>query len=225
MESPARGVRFIHGGIRSEAAGIAEAAATLDPHNGDQVARLKDRLAFLRKVAKTHNDNEEAVIYNALDAKRPQLTVPYRLDHQAADSAIAEAEETLLRLHGAEDRSARAELARLLARQTAALSAITALYIGKEEQHLVPLQEQYFTVEEQAANGGRVVGSFGPQLLVQVMVWLLRMQTVDEREDMLRTLTVMPPAQFAALAGWSKAGLPADEWAELVRRVPQLASV
>ena len=58
------------------------------------------------------------------------------------------------------------------------------------------------------------------------MPWLLRMQTADERAEMFRDgLRGMPPQFLAALAGWGKAGLPADEWAELVRRVPELAGV
>ncbi len=52
---------------------------------------------------------------------------------------------------------------------------------------------------------------------------MLHALTEEEREDFLRDMmAVMPPAQFAAVAGWIRAGLPADEWQGLTGHVVEL---
>src|SRR5688572_16665384 len=118
METPVRGVRFIHRAILAEAGQI-EASAS-----AGRSADVAQRLPFFERVLHLHNTGEEVGLFPDIDAKAPDVVPAYFLDHR---------EEKVL---FANLRDACASGGPNLVRAAAAFAAHLRLHIKKEEELL-----------------------------------------------------------------------------------------
>ncbi|MBN1560819.1 hemerythrin domain-containing protein [candidate division KSB1 bacterium] len=225
MSAPMNGFRYIHKAIRHEL----DALETLTGHrseNGPELSGLADRLGFLRKVVKLHAAGEEEILYPALDSQVPRVTRSYSLDHQFEESSFDTIEATLTSLQSAPQGAKPRDLAWQLHRQVIGLNATLSLHIWKEEEQLLPLLDEYFGLAEQGAMAGQIVGHIPPEMMRPLLPWMLVALMADEQEDLLRTVMgTVPPEPFRALSAGVKARLPRADWAELTKRLPELASV
>lgn len=216
--SPITGLRFIHLGILAEAQAI-ENLAQADPPDFAQIA---DRVTMLDRVALVHTDGEAEVMFPQLGKKVEHVSAGYLLDHEEERETFAELGELLTRAT-----AGRADAATVgrIRRQTIALSAHLASHIHKEDQLITPLIGANFTPEEQGQMIAQMVGKIPPADLPIALPWLFSRLSIDDRlayaNEVMRN---MPPPVQAAARGWIRGGLPADEWAELTRRLPEWAS-
>jgi zinc finger-like protein len=192
MESPVRGLRFIHEAINREAADLEERAKTgpLDPA----------RVAFFKKVLHIHAKGEELALFPAVDERVKNVVAPYLLDHR-------EEEELLAQLDGADYLRAAYKLAEHL-----------RLHIKKENEILTPLLERLLTPPEQAQHVAQMMSVFTPQDMAEVLPWMITWLTPDDRRAYLAILDrAMPPERVAGVVGMLRGKLAPEVWQSLGR--------
>lgn len=222
MESPARSIRFIHRAIQTEIDALDKAVDRLAAGESDDTAELARRFDFFYRVVKAHEDGEEDTFFPALDQHVYPVSAPYLLDHRVDQRHIHEVIASFGRLIDGVDGRARGEILRQMSRLTLIINAATAVHIQKEEEMLVPLVEQNFSIEEQEDIARRAIGHFPPELLQQTLPWLVLSLPPDDQEAFLRMLmSTVPPDAFQAMSGLLSTSLPPNEWAEIVRRLPE----
>ena len=192
METPVRGIRFIHEAINREAADLEERAKAgpLDPA----------RVAFFKKVLHIHAKGEEVGLFPVVEERAKDVVPPYLLDHR-------EEEEILAQLDGPDYLRAAHRLAEHL-----------RLHIKKENEIFTPLFERLFTIPEQAQHVGKMMSVFTPQDMAEILPWMLTWLTPDDRRAYLAILDkAMPPDRVAGILGMLKAKLAPDVWQSLGR--------
>jgi hemerythrin-like domain-containing protein len=205
MESPLRGVRFIHKALQHEARAIDQAAR--DP--ASDPAALVGRVAFFHRISKIHHASEEGSIFPDLEARRPGIAATFLVDH-AEDVPLLE-EITRLAKSGARQE---------LAQKTAILKDTLRIHVKKEEEILVPLAESIFTPAEQVAQVGKMMSAFPAQDMKEIMPWLVGALELDDRVAYVGMVKhAMPPDRFEVVAGWLKESLGADAWSAIVGRL------
>ena len=125
------------------------------------------------------------------------------------------------RASGTGDRKVQADK---LYRQCVALNEHMRLHIAKENELLLPKLEAEFDFEEQAGIAGAMAGLVDPQLMGQMVGWMYRGQTTQDREGMVRFLMKILPAEPLAGITGMLAGIDGDAWADVVRRIPELSA-
>lgn len=218
------GIRFFHSAIRNEAQGIGELARSLDAADEAQVTNLVDRFRDFRLVMKDHEATEEEILFPALDEKMPQVAQAYVLDHRAGESRLNEMDALMTDIQNATTAEERARLVAALQREAAVLEATLVTHMAKEEEHVVPLLEECCSLEEQgvlvdrmSAQGQTEHGRYG-------LTWTFRALSIDDREGLLRMFQErMPVGPFRGIAQGLGRALPPEDWAELARRIPELA--
>jgi hypothetical protein len=200
METPVRGVRFIHRAILAEAGKI-EAAAS-----AGRSADVAQRLDFFERVLHLHNTGEELGLFPDIDAKAPDVIPAYLLDHREEKGLYANL------------RDACAGGGPALVRAASALANHLRLHIKKEEELIVPLVERLFSIPEQGAQVGKMLGQFSPADLGQILPWMITSLEVDDRRAYLGLMEkALPPERFAGALGMVKAGVTPEVWATLQR--------
>jgi hemerythrin-like domain-containing protein len=224
MESPISSVRYIHRAIRTEAESLEDAVAQLRRDDGARAAGLARRFDFLYGFVKSHEDGEEDALFPVMDERIYPVSAPYLLDHRTGQRDMREIAESFDRLSTVEDAGERAWVLRRLSRQAIVVSSAMALHIRKEEDILVPLIEQHFSIEEQKGIVNQAVAHFTPEQQQRGFPWIMKALTPQEQEDYLRMLMQeMPPEVFRALTRWISDGVPPMQWEEIVRRIPEAA--
>ena len=162
MGSPISSVRYIHKAIRTELEALEESVTRLDPEDGTRAADLARRFAFLYGNVKTHEDGEEDALLPLMDSRIYPVSAPYLLDHRVDQLHMQSIRESFDQLAGSRDADERAQPLRHLRRQAIVVSSAMALHIRKEEDILVPLIEQHFSVDEQKAIVNQAMAHFTP---------------------------------------------------------------
>jgi zinc finger-like protein len=200
METPIRGSRFIHKAILVEAGELEVAAAE------GRGAAVAERLPFFERVLHLHNTGEEVGVFPEIDARMPDIVPAYLLDHR---------EEKVL---FANLREACAAGGPNLAGAAAACATHLRLHIKKEEELIVPLVERLFSIPEQAAQVGKMLGVFPPADMAQVLPWMITSLEMGDRRAYLGLMEkALPPDRFAGVLGIVKAGVAPEIWASLGR--------
>jgi hemerythrin-like domain-containing protein len=226
MGSPMNGMRYAHKTIRKELAAMEAAAGMLGAMDVGDAARLAERVALFKLAIKGHNAGEEAVLWPAIDAIFPQISIPYTLDHRADDETIESIERLLSEYRAAGSDALRHDVAGRVHRQMIALNVSISHHATKEDNHLVPLVEDQFSLEQQhALDGG--MGAHSPgELMGQIVPMMVRALDPEEQVDYVGKMArTMPPEVFRAAAGWIKAGVNTEVWTALIGRVPELGAV
>jgi iron-sulfur cluster repair protein YtfE (RIC family) len=224
MESPAKSIRFIHKAIQTEIDALDKAVDRLAASESDDTAELARRFDFFYRVVKAHEDGEEDTFFPALDLRVYPASAPYLLDHQVDQRHIREVIQSFGRPVENPNGAARGETLRQMSRLTIMIDAATSMHIQKEEEILVPLVEQHFSVEEQEDIARRAIGHFPPDLMQQALPWMVLSLPPDDQAAFLRMLMhTVPPDAFPAMSGLLSTSLPPNQWAEIVRRLPEAA--
>jgi Hemerythrin HHE cation binding domain len=200
METPVRGIRFIHRAILAEVDKIESEAV-----EGRSTA-VAERLPFFERVLHLHNTGEEVGLFPDIEARAADVVPAYLLDHR---------EEKLL---FASLRDACARGGPNLVRAASAVAAHLRLHIKKEEELIVPLVERLFSIPEQGAQVGKMLAQFSPADMGQLLPWMITALEVDDRRAYLGLLEkVLPPDRLAGALATVKGGVTPEVWASLGR--------
>ncbi len=223
MAGPMQMYLYVHDAILREVADLEVAAKELNRDDGDEIAALAERMSWFNTAAKKHELTEEEVLFPALNERIAFVAETFFYDHDDFDDHVfVGIEEAFTGLGTADGNGARKEHARRLWRESVALHEHMRLHISKENELLIPHLEDEFDVEEQAEIAGAMAGLVEPELMGQLVAFMYRGQSPDDREGMIRFLgNILPDDVYAGLTGML-AGLGDAEWAEMQRRIPEL---
>ena len=211
MAQPLDAVMAFHNAFRRDMAGIdaaALAAARGTPGLEPAIARFR----FCNEVLDWHAHGEELAIFPALEAVAPQVAWAYERDHRGLDAAF-----------NALDAAFSAHDALETARASAAFKFHLDHHLAKEDAHVYRLIRERVSMPDQGKAVGVMSSTVPQERFPEVIAWMFPLMGDDDRENMTRIWQmVMPPPVFAGAAQLIRVAIP-DGWAELVRRIPELA--
>lgn len=211
MPGPIDAVMAIHNAFRRDMS-LVDAAA-LDAARGKPgLEATVERFRFFNEVLDWHAHGEEIAIFPALEAVAPSVAEAYEKDHRALDAAFV----TLSNAVSARD-------ALQTARATAAFKFHLDVHLHKEDTHLYRLIKERVAVPDQGRAVGVMASEVPADRFPEFVAWLYPLMGADDRENMTRIWqTVMPPEAFAGATALVEQAI-GDDWAELARRIPELA--
>ena len=211
MAGPIDAVVAIHNAFRNDMSLID--AAALDSARGKPgLEATVERFRFFNEVLEWHAHGEELAIFPALEAVAPSVAEAYEKDHRALDAAF-------LALNNAV--SARDALE--TARATAAFKYYLDVHLMKEDTHLYRLIRERVAVPDQGQAVGVMASTVPQDRFPEFVAWMFPLLGIDDRENMTRIWQmVMPADAFVGATALVEQAI-GDEWAELARRIPELA--
>jgi hypothetical protein len=211
MTGPIDAVRAIHNAFRNDIRLIDDAA--LDAARGRPgLEATVERFQFLNEVLEWHAHGEEIAMFPALEAVAPCVAEAYERDHRVLDAAFVELSNAV---------TARDPLE--TARATKAFRFYLDAHLDKEDGHLYRLIQERLPVADQGQAVGIMAAEVPEDRFPELVAWLFPLMGHDDRENMTRIwLHVMPPDAFAGATKMVEAAI-GDDWAELSRRIPELA--
>ena len=184
-----------------------------------------DKFRFFRRVLEFHEQSEDRDVFPPLEERYGHVADTYEYDHRRQQALYARIESALRDLGAPQpDRGA---LLDQLRRESVAFATAMELHVAKENELLYPLYDQLFSPEEQTAMSARAMQENPPpaDLMPQIVPWMFRLQSVEDREDLARFyLTMFPPEGRPGLVKMMSSGVTPNEWSDIVRRVPELAA-
>jgi len=179
---------------------------------GIDINNILNRLHITGELLDYHARGEEAAVFPAVEKVAPLVARAYLLDHRELDIMVAGLEAM---------RTAPTALA--VTRATAVLHAHLRIHLNKEDSHLYPILRERTTEDEQKSIVGIMASKIPPEKTPTLVQWLLPLLGHDDRAIVAKGwMTLMPPPVFAGIKPLMKETLPQDDWAELVRRIPEL---
>jgi len=211
MAGPIDAVVAIHNAFRNDMSLID--AAALDSARGKPgLEATVERFRFMNEVLEWHAHGEEIAIFPALEAVAPSIAEAYEKDHRALDAAF-------LALNNAVSTRDALETARA----TAAFKYYLDVHLMKEDTHLYRLIRERVAVPDQGQAVGIMAGTVPHDRFPELVAWMFPLLGHDDRENMTRIWQMVMPAEaFAGATALVEQAI-GDEWAELARRIPELA--
>jgi hypothetical protein len=211
MPGPIDAVVAIHNAFRADIADI-DAAALAVARGNPGLARKVERFRFLNEVLVWHARGEELAIFPALEEVAPLVAEAYEKDHRGLDRAF-DALNNAVSVGDAVE----------TARATAAFRFHLDLHLAKEDTHLYRIIRERVSVPDQGKAVGIMAGGIPPERNPEFIAWMFPLLGGDDRENMTRVWRmVMPEEVFAGAIQLVRQTL-GDGWAELTRRIPELA--
>jgi len=212
MAGPIDAVRAIHNAFRQDITLID--AAALDAARGKPgLESTVERFRFFNEVLEWHAHGEEMAIFPALEEVAPSVAEAYEKDHRGLDAAFDALSKTV---------SARDPLE--TARATAAFRFHLDLHLAKEDTHLYRIIKERVSVPDQGKAVGIMAGGVPADRHPEFVAWLYPLMGDDDRENMTRIWQMaMPPEAFAGSIQLVHQAI-GDGWAEMTRRIPDLAA-
>jgi hypothetical protein len=210
--------REIHKGIRHALFTTTLRAGSLDVADGDEVERLLDVHRDLLHLMHVHHEHEDVFVEPLLVAHAPRLAEEVSAQHGDIEAGIAHQEVLAHRLAtvGAPGRSGAALRLHL------DLSRLTSEYLAHqlvEETVAMPALRAAVPTEELLALDLQIRSTIPPDEMVRAMVHMLPAMNLEERVDMLGGMAMAPPEVFATFRDAARAILPADQFAQVARRI------
>jgi hypothetical protein len=211
MTGPIDAVVAIHNAFRADIADI-DAAALAVARGNPGLAPKVERFRFLNEVLVWHAHGEELAIFPALEEVAPLVAEAYEKDHRGLDRAF-DALNNAVSVGDAVE----------TARATAAFRFHLDLHLAKEDTHLYRIIRERVSVPDQGKAVGIMAGGIPPERNPEFIAWMFPLLGGDDRENMTRVWRmVMPEEVFAGAIQLVRQTL-GDGWAELTRRIPELA--
>jgi hemerythrin-like domain-containing protein len=210
MATPLDAITVIHRAFRLDMYAIDNAAYKAATGEGN-LSTAMDRLRFFSEILLWHAEAEEEAVFPGMDRVAPLVTRAYSIDHRELDTMT----EDLAKMSVASDTL-------IAARATAALTAHLKIHLDKEDAHLYPILRERILADEQASIVGTMAQKIPPDRMPEVVRWMFPLLGHDDRETMTRVwMALMPEQVFAAIKGLIRDAV-AEDWAELVHRIPEL---
>ena len=212
MVGPIDAVVAIHNAFRADIVAIDEAALAA-ARGAPGLAATVERFRFFNEVLEWHAHGEEIAIFPALEEVAPSVAEAYEKDHRGLDAAFDALSKAV---------SARDPLE--TARATAAFRFHLDLHLAKEDTHLYRIIKERVSVADQGKAVGVMAGAVPADRQPEFVAWLYPLMGDDDRENMTRIWQMaMPPEAFAGSIQLVHQAI-GDGWAELTRRIPELAA-
>src|SRR4051812_32084732 len=212
MAGPIDAVRAIHNAFRQDIKLID--AAALDAARGKPgLESTVERFRFFNEVLEWHAHGEELAIFPALEEVAPLVAEAYERDHRGLDLVFDTLSNAV---------SVRDELE--TARATAAFKFHLDIHLDKEDTHLYRIIRERVSVPDQGKAVGVMASGIPEDRVPEFVAWMFPLLGGDDRENMTRVWQmVMPPDVFAGAIGLVQQAI-GDDYAELNRRIPELAA-
>lgn len=222
MSGPMQMYLYVHDAILREVDEFEEQAKELNRDSAEEISAFAERMSWFNRMIKVHEHAEEEVLFPALEARHPFVAETYTFDHDDSDVYVFRDLHRALKGLGQEENGARGDHARLLWRQAVALHEHMRLHITKENELLLPKVEAEFDLSEQAELAGVMAGMIEPPLMAEMVGWMYRGQTNQDREGMIRFLMqILPPEPLSAMTAML-ADMDPPAWTSMTRRIPEL---
>jgi len=211
MAEPLDAVKAIHNAFRRDVDGIDRAA--FDSARGETgLAERIERFRFLNEILVWHAQGEELAVFPAVEAVAPSVAESYERDHRGLDAAF----EALRAAVSAHDALA-------TARATAAFKFHLDIHLEKEDAHLYRLMRERVSLPDQGKAVGMMSSTVPQERFPEVIAWMFPLMANDDRENMTRIWQMVMPAEAFDSARQLIQRAVGEDWAELVRRIPELA--
>jgi len=212
MTGPLDAVLAFHNAFRRDI-GLIDTAA-LDIARGKPGLKPQlERYRFFNEILAWHAHGEELAVFPALDRLAPLVSEPYLTDHRGLDTLS----DTLSEAVSAGDTLA-------TARATAAFKFHLDIHLQKEDAQVYRLLRERLDGPDQARIAGTLAGAVPQDRFPDTVGWLFPLLGINDRENVTRALqTMLPAPAFAGVVQLIRKAI-GDDWAELTRRVPELAA-
>ena len=217
MTGPLAAISFIHGPMKRDLQEMAMEAHGLDEAHGSHgpttdFVQLQQRYRLWCRVLEIHEDGEEQFLFPSIESVAPGTSAAYQEAHQRLAAALADVTVAM-------DEKDTHQVHRLLHRLERELND----HIDLEEKELLLLADEHIPQSEQAAIVGKMSALVPPDLLQEALAWMLRYQSLEEREGFLRMYQeVATPEDFGAVKAIAQQLLSEGEWSQLTERLPTL---
>jgi iron-sulfur cluster repair protein YtfE (RIC family) len=210
MSGPIDAVLCMHNAFRRDMLRIDQDAFNAARHDGD-ISEILNRFHLMGEILEYHANGEEQAVFPAVSGFAPLLSNSYVMDHRELDRLTSGLE--LLR-NAPDDLSA--------ARETAAMNQHLRLHLDKEDAFIYPLLRENLPEQAQASMVGHMSGSVPPEKFPLLVQWLFPLLNLEERAVMSGVWkALMPPDVFERVKPLIRKAA-ADEWDDLVKRLPGL---
>ena len=212
MPGPIDAVVAIHNAFRRDIAIIDSAA--LDSARGQPgLEATVERFRFFNEVLEWHAHGEELAMFPALEAVAPSVAEAYQRDHRALDAAFDALNKTVS-VHDPLE----------TARATKAFKYFLDVHLDKEDGHLYRIIKERVPVPDQGQAVGVMAGEVPQDRFPELVAWMYPLLGDDDRENMTRIWQMVMPADAFAGAVQLVHQAIGDDYAELHRRIPDLAA-
>jgi hypothetical protein len=210
--------REIHKGIRHALFTTTLRAGSLDVSDVDEVEGLLDVHRDLLHLLHVHHEHEDVFVGPLLVAHASGLAEEVAAQHGDIEAGIANQEVLARRLATVAAPGRSAATLRLYLD----LSRLTGEYLAHqllEETVVMPALRAAVPTEELLALDMQIRSTMPPEEMVRAMEHVLPAMNVEERVDMLGGMAMAPPEVFAIFRDAAQAILPADQFAQVARRI------
>ena len=177
------------------------------------LAATVERFRFFNEVLVWHAHGEELAIFPVLEEVAPLVAEAYEQDHRGLDRAFDALGNAV---------SVRDEMQ--TARATAAFKFHLDIHLAKEDAHLYRIIRERVSVPDQGKAVGIMAGGIPPERNPEFIAWMFPLLSDDDRENMTRVWQmVMPPEALEGALQLVQQAI-GDDFAELSRRIPELAA-
>ena len=212
MVGPIDAVVAIHNAFRADMVAIDEAALAA-ARGAPGLAATVERFRFFNEVLEWHAHGEELAIFTALEEVAPLVAEAYEKDHRGLDRAFDALNNAV---------SVRDELG--TARATAAFRFHLDIHLAKEDTHVYRIIRERLSVPDQGKAIGVMAGGIPADRNPEFIAWLFPLLGDDDRENMTRIWQMVMPAEVFGGAIRLVHEAIGDGFAELNRRIPELAA-
>jgi hypothetical protein len=211
MAEPLDVIMAFHNAFRRDMSGIDAAALESARGKPGHTPEL-ERFRFFNEVLVWHAHGEEIAIFPAVEAVAPLVAEAYARDHTGLDMAF----DVLNSAVSAGD-------ALETARASAAFKFHLDIHLAKEDIHLYRIVRERVPMPEQVKALGIMSGVAPQERFPEVVAWIFPLIGPDDRENLTRIWQMaMPPPVFEQVKQLAQKAI-GNDWAELVRRIPNLA--
>jgi Hemerythrin HHE cation binding domain len=212
MPGPIDAVVAIHNAFRRDIA-IIDSAALAAAQGQPGLEATVERFRFFNEVLVWHAHGEEMAMFPALEGVAPLVAEAYEKDHRGLDAAFDTLSNSV---------SARDPLG--TARATAAFKFFLDIHLDKEDRHLYRIIKERLPVPDQGQAVGVMAGGVPQDRFPEFVDWMYPLLGDDDRENMTRIWQMLMPAEAFAGAVQLVHHAIGDDFAELHRRIPDLAA-
>ncbi len=210
MAVPLDAILAIHNAFRKDMAAIDAAAYSAARGHGG-LDLISKRYTFFNEVLVWHATGEEESVFPALESVAPLVAEAYERDHRGLDSLF----DSLHKAVNVSDPVA-------IARATAAFNFHLSIHLDKEEAHLYRIFNERVSLPNQGVIVGKMAQKIPQERFPELVGWLYPLIGPDDRENMTRIWRqALPEPAFVAATELIRVAI-GDDWAELIRRIPEL---
>jgi hypothetical protein len=210
MAVPLDAIRAIHNAFRKDIGAI-DAAAYSAARGQTGLDFVVKRYVFFNEILVWHASGEEDYVFPAVEKAAPLVAESYARDHRGLDFCF----DSLQKAVNVSDPLQ-------ITRATSAFNFHLSFHLDKEEAHLYRIFNEKVSMPDQGAIMGKMAQKIPGERFPQVVGWLFPLLGPVDRENMTRIWRqALPPPAFAGAVQLIK-GTIGNDWAELVRRIPDL---